>query len=117
MKISVVALAIVGPLINAPEAGEFRPCRGFLINSWLWPSQINNLLTDAAGEVQQNKDMFHYMRDGMLSGSNMWIFGDSGLNIYSADGNKHYRSTPAAEICHNTTGWASSCPFFHFQPV
>jgi hypothetical protein len=60
--------------------------------------------TDAAGEVQQNKDMFHYMREGMMKGPSMWIFGGNGLDIYSADGSDHLKSTPATEVCHNTTG-------------
>ena len=44
------------------------------------------------------------MRDGLLKGPSMWIFGKGGLQIYSPDGKTQLKNTPPESICHNVTG-------------
>ena len=100
---------------HAPGAGELLvPCR----NSIQWSTiEFGTCLlslyyyfvsTDAAGEVHQNKDMFHCMREGMMKGPSMWIFGGNGLDIYSADGSDHLKWLPQHH-------WVSSKVCFHLS--
>ena len=76
MKFSISVLALLGAFLHAPGAGELLvPCRNSIkwftieFGTCLLSLYYYFVSTDAAGEVHQNKDMFHCMREGMMKGS------------------------------------------------
>lgn len=115
MKFSISVLALLGAFFSCPWSWwVVSTMQKFnqVVHHRVWNLSLIFIFffvsTDAAGEVHQNKDMFHCMREGMMKGPSMWIFGGNGLDIYSADGSDHLKWLPQHH-------WVSSKVCFHLS--
>jgi len=63
------------------------------------------ILALTSAVVTADKTSLHYGRPGVISGPSLWVFGGTGMNLYSPDGATNLVSTPKEEICHNVTGY------------
>ena len=71
--------------------------------------------------VNEHKDQFHERKSGgsrSFVGNSMWVFGRSGVYIYSPAGSKQHKMIPPKDICHMTAGYSGedetslSCLFY-----
>jgi len=63
------------------------------------------ILALTSAVVTADKTSLHYGRPGVINGPSLWVFGGTGMNLYSPDGATNLVSTPKEEICHNVTGY------------
>lgn len=71
----------------------------------LMPSSY--LLFSHSVHAASDKDQHHLRGFEVPPGPRMWVFGDTGLRVYSPDGKEVLKSLTANEVCHPVTGHRS----------